>query len=178
MLGLPPAFVLSQDQTLKLNENLVLAGHFLYDESQAHLPATPRAYAQENRKHDELRYVTARVSHRPHTLHSHINECDPQGLRRPRFSFFRFNCQTAKPKFKQRHPVEQYNLLNQATGLHPDTETLSPRFAQPGGFEARETREKRSAPAAQGSAAVGARLIGRARSHCQPAFSKNFQKAP
>jgi hypothetical protein len=28
VLGLPPAFVLSQDQTLKLNENLVPAGHY------------------------------------------------------------------------------------------------------------------------------------------------------
>jgi hypothetical protein len=35
--------------------------------------------------------VTARVSHRPHAP----LECGPQGLRRPRFSFFRFNCQTA-----------------------------------------------------------------------------------
>src|SRR5450631_1129053 len=25
-----------------------------------------------DRKHDELRYVTARVSHRPQTLHSHV----------------------------------------------------------------------------------------------------------
>ena len=47
VLGLPPAFVLSQDQTLKLNENLVPAGHYLYDESQAHLLTIPRAYAQE-----------------------------------------------------------------------------------------------------------------------------------
>jgi hypothetical protein len=27
VLSLPPAFVLSQDQTLKLNENFVLTGH-------------------------------------------------------------------------------------------------------------------------------------------------------
>ncbi len=47
VLSLPPAFVLSQDQTLKLNENLVPAGHFSvrasnkfdahFDESQAHV---------------------------------------------------------------------------------------------------------------------------------------------
>jgi hypothetical protein len=38
VLGLPPAFVLSQDQTLKLNENLIPAGqHISLDESQAHL---------------------------------------------------------------------------------------------------------------------------------------------
>ena len=37
VLGLPPAFVLSQDQTLKLNEILMLTGHFTtLDESQAH----------------------------------------------------------------------------------------------------------------------------------------------
>ena len=60
VLGLPPAFVLSQDQTLKLNENLAPAGHYLYDESQAHLPANHRFANLVN-----LSYVTARVSHRP-----------------------------------------------------------------------------------------------------------------
>jgi hypothetical protein len=52
---------------------------------------------------------------------------------------------------------------------------LSPRSVQPGGFEARETREKRSAPAAQCSVAVDVRLIGRACSHCQPAFQKTYK---
>ena len=67
VLGLPPAFVLSQDQTLKLNENLVPAGHYLYDESQAHLPANHRFANLVN-----LSYVTARVSHRPQTLYGYI----------------------------------------------------------------------------------------------------------
>ena len=92
VLGLPPAFVLSQDQTLKLNENLVPAGHYLYDESQAHLPANHRFANLVN-----LSYVTARVSHgRRHYIDSNVS--GPQGLRRPRFSFFRFNCQTAKTR--------------------------------------------------------------------------------
>src|ERR1700730_14205647 len=44
-----------------------------------------------------LSYVTARVSHgRRHYMDSNVS--DPQGLRRPRFSFFRFNCQTAKTR--------------------------------------------------------------------------------
>jgi hypothetical protein len=67
VLGLPPAFVLSQDQTLKLNENLAPAGHYLYDESQAHLPANHRFANLVN-----LSYVTARVSHRPQTLYGYI----------------------------------------------------------------------------------------------------------
>ena len=32
VLGLPPAFALSQDQTLRLDENLKPAGHFTFDE--------------------------------------------------------------------------------------------------------------------------------------------------
>jgi hypothetical protein len=57
VLGLPPAFVLSQDQTLKLNENLNRLvtissarriNDTLYDESQAHLSSS------ELEKHDEL----------------------------------------------------------------------------------------------------------------------------
>jgi hypothetical protein len=32
VLGLPPAFALSQDQTLKLDENLKPAGHSRFDE--------------------------------------------------------------------------------------------------------------------------------------------------
>jgi hypothetical protein len=57
VLGLPPAFVLSQDQTLKLNENsnrlvTISSTHRLndapYDESQAHL------FSSEPENHDEL----------------------------------------------------------------------------------------------------------------------------
>ena len=36
VLGLPPAFVLSQDQTLKLYEIRCLTSHISIDESQAH----------------------------------------------------------------------------------------------------------------------------------------------
>jgi hypothetical protein len=43
-----------------LNENLAPAGHYLYDESQAHLPANHTFANLVN-----LSYVTARVSHRP-----------------------------------------------------------------------------------------------------------------
>jgi hypothetical protein len=50
-----------------LNENLVPAGHFLYDESQAHLLTIPIRIANTV----NLSYVTARVSHWPH----------PQGAR-------------------------------------------------------------------------------------------------
>ena len=147
----------------------------LYDESQAHLPAFPK---QENRKHDELRYVTARVAHRPHTLTFTYTSA----IRKDSAVHVSLSSDSiVKQQSQSSNSVIWSNIiicLTQATCLHPDTETLSPRFAQPGGFEARETREKRAAPAPQGSVAVGARLIGRARSHCQPAFSKNFKKAP
>jgi len=137
----------------------------------------PRAYAKSlrprDRKRDELRYVTARVSHRSTApTRSAIRKDSAVHV-----SLLPIQCQTAKSKFKQCSPVKQYNLVNHATDSH-----LTPKRSLPGLFnrvvlEARETREKRPAPAAQGSVAVDVRLIGRARSHCQPAFSKNFRKA-
>jgi len=44
VLGLPPAFVLSQDQTLKLYEIRCLTSHISIDESQA-LPQLPHGAA-------------------------------------------------------------------------------------------------------------------------------------
>jgi hypothetical protein len=55
--------------------------------------------------------------------------------------------------------------------LAPGTETPSPRLFSPGGFSARGTREKRSAPP-KAALKTAARLIGRARSHCQLRFQK------
>lgn len=66
VLGLPPAFVLSQDQTLRLNENLSLTGHSrsALDESQAHLPANQwSADAGELKLRDRQS-----ISHRPRSL--------------------------------------------------------------------------------------------------------------
>jgi len=78
-----------------------------------------KAFASRDRKHDELRSVTARVSHRPHSLYSHINECDPQGLRRPRFSFFRFNCQTASFVKQNNLPTRQHICAWHRNALSP-----------------------------------------------------------
>jgi hypothetical protein len=44
-----------------------------------------------------LENVTVRVSHRPPSRKKAVRK----DLRRPRFSFFRFNCQTANPKLRQ-----------------------------------------------------------------------------
>lgn len=100
VLGLPPAFVLSQDQTLKLNENFSPDWSLSLDESQAHLShrlTTIRSMVY-------LENVTVRVSHRPHLRKKMAVRKD---LRRPRFSFFRFNCQTANSI--QRQPKAKTN---------------------------------------------------------------------
>jgi hypothetical protein len=67
------------------------------------------------------------------------------------FLFLPIQLSNSKSNFKRCSPVKQYKLRDPATGFYPDTETLSPRSVQPGGFEARETREKRSTPTAQSS---------------------------
>src|SRR2546430_11725758 len=97
----------------------------LYDESQAHLPAFPK---QENRKHDELRYVTARVAHRPHTLTFTYKRV--RSARTPPSTFLFLPIQLSNSKGKVQTAPSGRTVLNQVTGLHPDTETLSPRFAQ------------------------------------------------
>jgi hypothetical protein len=122
VLGLPPAFVLSQDQTLKLNENLVPAGHYLYDESQAHLPANHRFANLVN-----LSYVTARVSHRPQTLYGYImNTVRKDSAVHVSLSSYLI--------VKQQSLVKQNSLINQiksakpGNALAPGAETPSPRL--------------------------------------------------
>jgi len=121
-----------------LNENLVPAGHCLYDESQAHLPANHRFANLVN-----LSYVTARISHRPQTLHGYVMT-------------------TARKDSAVHVSLSSYLIVKQqvysskwpdypGNALAPGTETPSPRLFSPGGFSARGTRENRSALAAQGS---------------------------
>ncbi len=64
-----------------------------FDESQAH-PRGAEAPRSRKTAHDELKYVTARVSHPRQAIPEGMPR-RAQGPRRPRFSFFRFNCQTA-----------------------------------------------------------------------------------
>ena len=128
MLGLPPAFVLSQDQTLKLNENLVPAGHYLYDESQAHLPANHRFANLVN-----LSYVTARVSRQPQTLYLNIMHT----VRKDSAVHVSLSSYLI---VKQQSLVKQNSLINQiksdkpGNALAPGAETPSSRLFLPGGF--------------------------------------------
>jgi hypothetical protein len=106
-----------------------------------------------------LSYVTARVSHsRSHCRDG--NASSPQGLRRPRFSFFRFNYQTAKT-------VQAKQSEQRVSGQPPVYPRMLARTSE------HSEGNKTTPPAVQGSVAVGAKLIGRARSGCQPPFSKN-----
>jgi hypothetical protein len=96
----------------------------LFDESQAHLSAVLHRTAN----FDELENVTARVSHpRPSRR---IRRA--QGPRRPRFSFFRFNCQTARPP--------KAAASNSIAAKRPDTETARCRNVKtPTGPKTRKT---------------------------------------
>jgi hypothetical protein len=74
--------------------------------------------------HDELENVTARVSHRTQ-LSLQGKACAPQGPRRPRFSFFRFNCQTAKPPRGQ-----DLNPTARQTKIAPEREPAKRKSAR------------------------------------------------
>jgi hypothetical protein len=119
VLSLPPAFVLSQDQTLTLNEILVPTGHFsaqkvgrcILDEFQTHPPQKKSAArpphdgpARLPSKRDEFlkrdRQLSLRtsISGSVPSSRPELNPTTevPQGPRRPRLSFFRCDCQTAR----------------------------------------------------------------------------------
>ena len=89
VLGLPPAFVLSQDQTLKLNE--------IFDRLWSlriidRVPSTliiPSTLLSTEQLASLIKRSTAEVSFR-----SPGYPDKPQGHRRLRFSFFLFTCQT------------------------------------------------------------------------------------
>ena len=96
VLSLPPAFALSQDQTLKLDENFEPAwSRITFDE--VHHNALPQLAPRTN---VVLYLLRERVP--PKSLPTApFVDCStrghgPQGPRRPRFSFFRFTCQTAR----------------------------------------------------------------------------------
>jgi hypothetical protein len=127
VLGLPPAFVLSQDQTLKLNENLVPAGHYLYDESQAHLPANHRSANLVN-----LSYVTARVSHRPQTLYPNIMHTVRKDSA-VHVSLSSYLIVKQQSLVNQNRLINQKSLINPATRLRPAPKRPLPGFL-PGGF--------------------------------------------
>ena len=94
VLGLPPAFALSQDQTLKLDEILKLTGRALLAQSfhvltrSTHCSFEQRCTFENVDRQKSLPTVVALNCFNPN--------CGPQGPRRPRFSFFRFTCQTAR----------------------------------------------------------------------------------
>jgi hypothetical protein len=130
VLGLPPAFVLSQDQTLKLNENLAPAGHYLYDESQAHLLANHRSASLVN-----LSYVTARVSHRPQTLYRYImNTARKDSAVHVSLSSYLV--------VKQQSLVKQNWLINAAPRLRPASMRPFPRFLRRVVFRPEELERK------------------------------------
>jgi hypothetical protein len=99
-----------------LNENLAPAGHYLYDESQAHLPANHRSANLVN-----LSYVTARVSHRPQTLYLHImNTVRKDSAVHVSLSSYLI--------VKQQSLVKKNSLPNPATHLRPAPKRPLPGF--------------------------------------------------
>ena len=94
MLGLPPAFALSQDQTLKLDEN--------FSRLVTTFDEVPRLPMSAKRTHDLHRTHACRLHDKvlPETSTAEVSSMTalqqgcpyrsggPQGLRRPRFSFF------------------------------------------------------------------------------------------
>jgi hypothetical protein len=144
VLGLPPAFVLSQDQTLKLNENLAPAGHYLHDESQAHLLANHRFANLVN-----LSYVTARVSHRPQTLYGYIMDT----VRKDSAVHVSLSSYLI---VKQQSLVKQNSLLNLTTRLRPAPMRPLPGFFHRVVLGPRNSRER-----------VGAARPRRRWTHCR-----------
>ena len=121
VLGLPPAFALSQDQTLKLDENFSrLITTFdevplLFVRAQACPRPQPRSRLSPHDKGVDLKRRPPKVSSGRISVGNKLlskpnlrpGDRGPQGLRRPRFSFFRFTCQTARDQGGPRAPVRR-----------------------------------------------------------------------
>src|SRR3954471_10985355 len=101
VLSLPPAFALSQDQTLKLDLKLLNRLITTFDEVPPYLP--PSIHIEDDpifvrRSWCNLcKRVPPKSFVQPQPLKTEVfSDRDSQGLRRPRFSFFIFTCQTAR----------------------------------------------------------------------------------
>ena len=108
VLGLPPAFALSQDQTLKLDEIDSGRSHVL---TRSTTP-TDRAFGLAPKSSKEPVRCTLNVDRQVSSMTAPQKGCPfrgggPQGLRRPRFSFFRFTCQTARRSWRSPSPVDR-----------------------------------------------------------------------
>ena len=149
VLSLPPAFVLSQDQTLKLYENsypdwsliiggmrwrirLTLTSSFAHLANQAPAPASRRTRKPIVGIDCTLKKRDRRsVSHKTPPLiaaRATAETVSPQGPRRPRLSSFRCNCQTACPtglSLPRRRPAPPFrplrslNLANSSPSRRP-----------------------------------------------------------
>jgi hypothetical protein len=113
VLSLPPAFALSQDQTLKLDLKLLNRLITTFDEVPPYL--SPAIHIEGD---DGVTFETctaevfrpAPTPENPSPKTQFSSHRDSQGLRRPRFSFFIFTCQTARvrrPNFPSRKPREE-----------------------------------------------------------------------
>jgi hypothetical protein len=129
------------------------AGHYIFDESQAHLLA-----AQKNRKHDELRYVTARVISSTALTRSAIRK-DPAD----------------HVSLSSDLNVKQHNSQrSRACALRHENHRPS-RQNLPGGPGPRNSRNEIRVCRFSG-AAVDGRFIKLPAPNCQHAFSQKVQK--
>ena len=111
VLGLPPAFVLSQDQTLKLNEIFDrLWSLRIIDRVPSTLIIQPISRPARQLA-SLIKRSTAEVSFRSS---SYLDK--PQGHRRLRFSFFLFTCQTTDDS----HIVESSKPNRPIPTSHPE----------------------------------------------------------
>src|SRR5262249_379784 len=96
VLGLPPAFALSQDQTLKLDEIFIPADHLCACQALGRCQFA-EVHPMIFRSAVYLKRVPPKSLPKPPSAKNCFpQEGDPQGPRRPRFSFFRFTFQTAR----------------------------------------------------------------------------------
>src|SRR5690606_12739637 len=99
VLSLPPAFVLSQDQTLKLRHPILAYGHVWIDENIT--PKHSSAKHQNAKRNISLETCPPKSRMVPFSPEGHPKTAS---LCRPRFSFFFFNCQRTGQLALPSHP--------------------------------------------------------------------------
>jgi hypothetical protein len=159
VLSLPPAFALSQDQTLKFWMRFEPAKSQRLTRFR-HLQDCSRSPWVLN-----LKRVTAEVSSDRSVRKVALSrESGPQGLRRPRFSFFLFTCQTARGRSRPL-PFEK-----------PKSHRSSSLRSGPEAFSLISVRSFRGAPSRRGERRAVWAYIGPARFQCQHPAPKNVRE--
>ena len=168
VLGLPPAFALSQDQTLKLDEIDSGRSHVLTRSIHSNRLLgwcdVPLNVDRQSLFHDRSPSGEGKAFS--------VRGSGPQGLRRPRFSFFRFTFQTAREPGGPHFPANR--KADETIASEPYRRPFLAKSEEL--REARHRARKRTARRIGGLYWLAGSDVNRKAANCCGAFNRRSQR--